>query len=212
MRLPQLRRYGAGAAFYDVLSCEKPVYRVGRARAVEQLALHEGDRVLDIACGTGLNFPHLRERIGPSGHIVGVDASAAMLNQARRKFEPSESVDLLHGDAGELDQLIAPWTFDAVIVTYALSIINDWRETWTAARRHTRSGGRIAIVDLALPTGFGRLFAPAARLACLAGGVDRDRRPWEILDEELDDATVELHRWGHVVVAVGTNGAPDGSR
>lgn len=208
MRVPELPRYGAGAAFYDVLSFEKPVYRVGRVRAVEELGLNDGDRVLDVGCGTGLNFPHLRKRIGPSGHIVGVDASAAMLARARRKFEPSENVDLLRGDAGKLDELVARWSFDAVIVTYALSIIPDWRAAWTGARRHTRRGGRIAVVDLALPKGLGRLLDPAARLACFTGGVHLDRRPWELVDE-LDDVVVESHRLGHVVVAVGTDGGPD---
>ena len=205
MKIPELPRYGAGAAFYDVLSCEKAVYRVGRVRAVDQLALKEGDYVLDIGCGTGLNFPHLRARIGPQGFIVGVDASETMLAQAQRKFQPSENVSLVHGDAGELDDLITRWTFDAVIVTYALSIIPDWRAAWAGARKHTRPGGRLAVVDLALPKGVGRLLDPAARLACFTGGVDLDRRPWELVEDNLRDAMVETHRWGHIVVAAGTN-------
>lgn len=205
MRFPEFSRYEAGAALYDVLSFEKPVYRVGRVRAIDQLALREGDRVLDIGCGTGLNFPYLWQRIGQSGHIVGVDASDSMLAQARRKVQSGHHVTLLNGDAGRLDDLVSPWTFDAVIVTYALSIIPDWRSAWAGARRHTRSGGRIAVVDLALPTGRGRLLEPVARLACTAGGVDLDRKPWTLVEDELTDVTVERHRWGHVVVAVGSN-------
>lgn len=205
MWLPDIPRYKTGAGLYDVLSGERPVYRVGRTRAIDQLALHAGDCVLDIGCGTGLNFGPLRQRIGPTGQIVGVDASDSMLTQARRKFQPWENVALLHGDAGQLDDLVAPWTFDAVIVTYALSIIPDWRSAWAGARRHTRVGGRIAVVDLDLPKGLGRLLEPAARFACLAGGVDLDRRPWMLVEDELEDVSVELHRWGHIVVAVGTN-------
>lgn len=205
MRLPKISRYGSGAAFYDLLSGEKPVYRIGRVRAIDQLALHEGDCVLDIGCGTGLNFPHLRQRIGQSGHIVGVDASDSMLAQAQRKVQPGEHISLLNGDAGRLDDLISPWIFDAVIVTYALSIIPDWRSAWAGARRHTRPGGRIAVVDLALPKGLGRLLDPAARLACFTGGVELSRKPWTLAEDELEDVAVETYRWGHVVVAVGTN-------
>lgn len=205
VRLPDFSRYEAGAALYDVLSFEKPVYRVGRVRAIDQLDLRDGNRVLDIGCGTGLNFSHLRQRIGPSGHIVGVDASDSMLAQAQRKVQPGDHVNLLHGDAGRLDDLVSPWTFDAVVATYALSIIPDWRSAWVGARRHIRPRGRIAVVDLALPKGFGRVLEPAARLACFAGGVDLDREPWTLVEDELEDVTVETHRWGHVVVAVGTN-------
>lgn len=206
MRIPAVPRYGAGAALYDVLSFEKPVYQVGRARAIDLLALQEGDRVLDIGCGTGLNFGHLRQRIGRTGHIVGVDASDAMLTQARRKVRPNDHIDLLHGDAGRLDDLVSEWTFDAVIATYALSIIPDWRSTWAGARRHTRPGGRLAVVDLALPKGLGRLLEPAARVACFTGGVNLGRRPWTLVEDDLEDVDVESRRWGHIVVAVGTNG------
>ncbi len=55
MRYPHLRRYGPAARWYDLLSGERPVYRVGRVAGVGQLRLREGSRVLDIGCGTGLN-------------------------------------------------------------------------------------------------------------------------------------------------------------
>lgn len=208
MKFPEIPRYGSGAALYDVISGERPVYRVGRVSAINLLALREGDRVLDIGCGTGLNFPHLRQRIGRSGHIVGVDASDSMLAQARRKIHPGENVDLVRGDAGMLENLVYQWTFDAVIVTYALSIIPEWRAAWAGARARARPGGRIAVVDLALPQGLGRVLEPAARFACFTGGVDLSRQPWTLAQDQLEDVAVESHRWGHVVVAVGTN--PEG--
>ena len=204
MRLPEIPRYGPGAALYDLISFEKPVYRIGRVRAIDQLQLRKGDCVLDIGCGTGLNFDHLRSAIGPEGRIVGVDASESMLAQAQRKVGVDENVDLVHGDAGRLAELASSWTFDAVIATYSLSIISQWRPAWSGALERTRNGARAAIVDLALPTGAGRVFDPAARLACFTGGVDLGREPWTLVSEDLDCVTIESHRWGHVVVAVGT--------
>src|SRR6185437_2798443 len=44
-----------------------------RQEAVESLHLKPGNTVVDIACGTGANFPMLQERIGQSGKIIGVD-------------------------------------------------------------------------------------------------------------------------------------------
>ena len=97
MRIPRVPRYGPGAQFYDILSLECPVYRVGRSRAIKLMGLKPGDRVLDIGCGTGLNFQLLRDKVGPQGHVVGVDASAAMLAQARnraRNWEVGLSISL----------------------------------------------------------------------------------------------------------------------
>ena len=204
MRIPRVPRYGPGAQFYDILSLECPVYRVGRDRAIKLMGLKPGDCVLDIGCGTGLNFPLLRDKVGPQGHVVGVDASAAMLAQARNRARNWENVTLLEVDAGHMSPRIRPWTFDAMIVTYALSIIPDWTSAWDQALTQLRPGARVAVVDLALPTGIGRLFEPAARLACFAGGVALRREPWSLVEAQLSRVSLERHRQGHVVVAVGT--------
>jgi ubiquinone/menaquinone biosynthesis C-methylase UbiE len=42
-----------------------------RRRAIERLGLASGDTVVDVACGTGVNFPLIEERIGPSGRLIG---------------------------------------------------------------------------------------------------------------------------------------------
>src|SRR5215472_10375480 len=44
-----------------------------RARAVRRLGLQRGDRVLEVGCGTGRNFPHLVRAVGRTGHVYGVD-------------------------------------------------------------------------------------------------------------------------------------------
>jgi SAM-dependent methyltransferase len=80
------RRYDVTARFYDVMSLERAVYRAGREAGIAALGLRRGDRVLDVGCGTGLNLPLLRDAVGPSGVVVGLDASAAMLRQARARI------------------------------------------------------------------------------------------------------------------------------
>src|SRR5215467_13151484 len=56
-----------------------------RREAVQRLELKRGDLVVDIGCGTGLNFALLQEAIGETGRIIGVDLTDAMLEQARRR-------------------------------------------------------------------------------------------------------------------------------
>ena len=59
-------------------------------RAIDALSLSPGDRVLDVACGTGGAFFELEERVGSGGSLVGVDLSAAMLERARVRVKQHE--------------------------------------------------------------------------------------------------------------------------
>ena len=89
-QMDRLRRhlidaYREKAKHDDITSRLYPVpgyrQRAQRRRAVQALGLRAGDSVVDIACGTGLNFPLIEEAIGPDGRIVGVDLTDAMLAQ-----------------------------------------------------------------------------------------------------------------------------------
>ena len=87
--------YRKKAKHYDVTSRLYPApgypQRGQRRRAVESLDLRPGDTVVDMACGTGLNFQLLENAIGADGRIVGVDLTDAMLAQARQRIEEPPS-------------------------------------------------------------------------------------------------------------------------
>lgn len=85
---------------------------------------------------------------------------------------------------------------DAALFTYALSIITDRPPAWQSAQAATRPGGRMAVVDLALPTGRWAVLAPAARLACLLGGVHLGRAPWRWVGRDLHDVKHRRHAPG----------------
>src|SRR5215813_9089883 len=86
-----IETYRKKAKRYDITSRLYPVpgypQRTQRLRAVQALGLRTGDTVIDMACGTGLNFPLLQQAIGPGGRILGVDLTDAMLTRAQARIE-----------------------------------------------------------------------------------------------------------------------------
>lgn len=205
MMTPRVSRYRWGARVYDLVSLERVVYRPGRRAAIESLHLTAGLRVLDVGCGTGLNFSQLLSALGSGGEVVGVDASGAMLRQAQQRIDRNGwlNVTLVEGDAARLDSLVAG-AFDAVIFTYSLSVIGDWTQAWQRAWALLRPGGRVAVVDTSLPIGLWRLLSPLARLALFSGGVDASRQVWQRVLSDATQTTHQIPKGGHVQVSAGT--------
>lgn len=208
-------RYSSGARLYDVLSAEWPVYRVGRTTAIELLAPRTGERVLDLGCGTGLNHALLDAAVGPTGAVLGVDRSAAMLAVARRRAarQGLRTVRVLEADATALDVDAARAALggpaDVVLATYTLSIMSDPAEAWRRALAVARPGARVAIVDMQEPHGAARLVAPLARAFAGFGGADLTARPWTMIENDATDVRERSLRGGHIQVRTGIAGSHD---
>jgi SAM-dependent methyltransferase len=100
----------------------------------------EGQRVLDVACGTGVLARAARERVGPRGAVEGVDRNAGMLVVAERT-DPQVTWRL-----GRAEQL--PYhddTFDATVSQFGLMFFEDQVEALREMRRVTCPGGRVAV-------------------------------------------------------------------
>lgn len=197
-----------------MLSLERPVYRPGRLLGVGLLGLRPGDRVLDLGCGTGLNLPLLRAAVGESGAVVGLDLSPQMLEQARHRVKVAgwDNVHLHCGDAGTaaLSDLL-PGQFDAVLMTYTMSIIDAYRQAWDNCVAALAPTARVAMVDLGLPGGWWLPLRPFAHLACFTGGADPGRAPWELTSPRLQQVEHRVLLGGHVHVASWTGAGMNGS-
>ena len=95
-----------------------------RRRAVQALGLRPGASVIDIGCGTGLNFPLIEEAIGRAGRIVGVDLTDAMLARARDRIETNgwSNISLVQADAAEFE---FPTGVDAILATYPHALLPE---------------------------------------------------------------------------------------
>lgn len=124
-----------------------------RKRAVESLALCQGDTVVDIGCGTGLNFSHLQERVGPSGKIIGVDLTDAMLDQGAERVAAANwsNVELVKSDAANYD---FPSGLDGILSTFALTLVPEFDEVIRNGAVALAQGKRFVVLDFKRPSGW----------------------------------------------------------
>src|SRR5262249_3447781 len=93
-----------------------------RRKAARQMNLRRGDLVVDVGCGTGLNFSPLQQAIGPEGKIIGVDLTEAMLDQARGRVAQHgwTNVELVQSDAALYE---FPAQVGGILATFALTFV-----------------------------------------------------------------------------------------
>jgi demethylmenaquinone methyltransferase / 2-methoxy-6-polyprenyl-1,4-benzoquinol methylase len=135
---------------YDRLSAALSFWQDPRWRRalVEAVAPRAGERVLDVATGTGMVAAELRARADCA--VVGLDQSPEMLARARARFAgEAERVELVEGHAEELP--FADESFDALTFTYLLRYVDDPPATMIELARVVRPGGRVASLEFGVP-------------------------------------------------------------
>ncbi|SMF47185.1 class I SAM-dependent methyltransferase [Streptomyces sp. Amel2xC10] len=112
------------------------------AAAVADLGLRAGDRVLDAGCGTGRALTPLRAAVGPTGVVVGLDLTPAMLEAAVRAGRDRDG-RLLLADVAALP--LRSGSFDAVFGAGLVSHLADPTENLRELARVVRPGGTLAL-------------------------------------------------------------------
>lgn len=131
-----------------------------RNKMIAQLGLEEGDSVVEIGCGPGVNFGTIREAIGDSGSLVAIDYSPEMVEQARERVETHgwTNIDVVHADATTA-ALNGP--YDAAIATLALSVLPDVERAVRNIHAALKPGAPLGVVDIQeFQSGLRRVFNP----------------------------------------------------
>jgi SAM-dependent methyltransferase len=95
------------------------LYGPGSRRVLLDAGLRSGMRVADLGCGVGMVTALLAELVGPEGHVVGIDASAAQLDQARERL-PQGSTNIRFKEASATATGLPPASFDLVYCRFLL--------------------------------------------------------------------------------------------
>lgn len=129
--------------------------------AFNDSSLKKGDSVLVFCCGTGLDFPYILEKIGKEGKIVGVDFSAEMLNQAKKKIRKNgwKNIELVEADVTTFKNIVNE-KFDAGVCTLGISIIPEYKQSYENLLSYVKKNGEIIIGDMQLASGWLARFNP----------------------------------------------------
>jgi SAM-dependent methyltransferase len=172
---------------------------------VSRLRPTRGSVVLDVGCGTGINFPFIQRRIGDEGRIVGIELSPDMLLEARTRVEQHDwnNVTLIESAVDEAD---IPVQADAAL----FSLTHDVLQSVAAVENvmaHLKRGGRVSSLGAkwapwwATPVNLAVWFI--ARRYVTTGGFSR---PWQLLERYVPDLQVESFALGGAYIAWGTKG------
>lgn len=182
-----MKWYNLFSNIYDA-ALEK-LYFESRKKAVELLDLKPNQTVVDIACGTGANFKHLKAT-GLKLDIYGTDFSEGMLKKAQANITKNNwsNINLFQADARILTpalieaQIGKKLSFDRVICVLGLSVIPEWEMVLDKILALLNENGKIVIVDVFaekrdLNTWLVERFAQA----------DLNRTIWQVLETKTTD-------------------------
>ncbi|HET9116317.1 MAG TPA: methyltransferase domain-containing protein [Gaiellaceae bacterium] len=197
--------YRKKAKHYDVTSRLYPAPGYPqwpqRRSALQALGLRRGATVVEVGCGTGLNFALIEEAIGPEGRIVGVDLTDAMLARAEERLATNHwrNVSLVQADVATYD---FPDGVDAILSTYALSQVPECAEVIAHGAAALSEGGRWAVLDLKVPTNTPRWMTQlGSTIARSFASIDEwvARRPWEVIREAMEEHLIDVS-WSELCV------------
>jgi len=197
------QKYRLHAPWYD--SVAAPLLGASYQReAVSLLHLGAGDVVVDVACGTGINFPLIEQGIAHTGHLIGVDVSPEMLREAHIRVVSHgwTNVTLINAPAEEAQ---IHQTVDAFLFSFAHDVLQSPRALRNLFQ-HARRGARVAACGIkwapwwSFPSNL-FVFQIAQQYHVVHEGLSK---PWGHLTAFVSNLEIRLMAFETIYMACGT--------
>jgi arsenite methyltransferase len=149
---------------------------LGCGAPVDLLELKAGETVLDLGSGGGIDVFLSARRVGPTGHVIGVDMTPEMIAKARRNADKAGLTGVVEFREGRLEALpVADASVDAVTSNCVINLVPDKAAVFAEVARVLKPGGRMVISDIVLD---GRLPEAlerdlAAWAGCVSGAIQK---------------------------------------
>ncbi len=166
---------------------------LGCGNPVALAALEKGQTVLDLGAGAGVDCFLAARAVGSEGHVIGVDMTTEMLDQARRHAAKGGYPNV-EFRLGEIEHLPVPdAAVDVIISNCVINLSPDKAQVFAEAFRVLRAGGRLMISDIVLLKPLPDVLrdSVAAYVGCVAGAVQRDDYLDMIRAAGFEDVTVQ---------------------
>ena len=140
-------------------------------------SLRNGEVVLDLGSGAGLDVFLAAQKVGKKGRVIGVDMTAEMISKARNNaiaFIKDTGLDNVEFRLGEIEHLpVADNMVDVVISNCVINLSPDKEHVWQEIARVLKPGGRVSVSDLALLEPLPKKARESVELlvGCIAGAV-----------------------------------------
>lgn len=173
---PGANAFAAAAGYDDAELANLPddatVNAFGCGNPVAFADVGAGQTVLDLGCGAGIDLLLAAKKVGPGGHVIGVDLSEMMLDRARANIERAgvHNVELRQGAMEELP--VVSGSIDWVISNCVVNLSPDKAQVFAEIHRVLRPGGHLLVSDMiaeGLPDWI--TADPDLRAACICGAV-----------------------------------------
>jgi ubiquinone/menaquinone biosynthesis C-methylase UbiE len=196
------KHYDVTANLYYLIGFRELAYR---KMAVQALNLEPGQTVVEVGCGTGLNFSLLQHEVGSTGRVIGIDLTDAMLEQAHQRVRKEEwlNVELIQTDAAAYQ---FPQLVHGILSTFAMTLIPEYDCIIKQGAEALAPSGRFVVLDLKRPDNLPHWLFRLGVFLTEPFGVSveiSERRPWEAMQKYLSHTSNTELFGGFAYISVG---------
>ncbi|MCC2656258.1 MAG: ubiE [Panacagrimonas sp.] len=145
------------ASKYDLMNdlMSLGVHRLWKRFVIDLAGVRSGEKVLDVAGGTGDLSREFAKSVGPRGMVVLSDINAAMLGEGRRRLADRGVVNLPIVQANAECLPFAEGSFDCITIGFGLRNVTDKDKALRSMCRALKPGGRLLVLEFSKPTSEG---------------------------------------------------------